>query len=49
MTGMPTFLGDVPVEKLGLVLWWAPTDNDLGREWGGADPRPLATQWKDAG
>ncbi len=49
ITGMPTLLGDVPVEKLGLVLWWAPTDNDLGREWGGADPRPLATQWRDAG
>ena len=49
VTGMPTFLGDVPVEKLGLVLWWAPTDNDLGREWVGADPRPLATQWMDAG
>lgn len=48
-TGMPTSIGGVPVEKLGLTLWWAPTDNDLGREWGGADERPLATQWKDAG
>jgi len=48
-TGMPTSIGGLPVEKLALVLWWPPTDNDLGREWGGADPRPLATQWKDAG
>ncbi|GGH96356.1 glycoside hydrolase family 2 TIM barrel-domain containing protein [Arthrobacter liuii] len=48
-TGMPTFIGGLPVEKLGLVLWWAPTDNDLGREWGSTDERPLATQWKDAG
>ncbi|MDQ0662481.1 beta-galactosidase [Arthrobacter ulcerisalmonis] len=48
-TGMPTSIGGLPVEKLGLVLWWAPTDNDLGREWGSTDERPLATQWKDAG
>jgi len=48
-TGMPTCIGGLPVEKLGLVLWWAPTDNDLGREWGSADERPLATQWKEAG
>ncbi|WP_461188207.1 glycoside hydrolase family 2 TIM barrel-domain containing protein [Arthrobacter sp. Z4-13] len=46
--GMPTAIGGIPVEKMGLALWWAPTDNDLGREWGGADERPLATQWKDA-
>ncbi|WP_258803886.1 hypothetical protein [Pseudarthrobacter sp. NS4] len=46
---MPTFIGGVPVEKLGLVLWWPSTDNDLGREWGGADERPLARQWKEAG
>ncbi|MFB0840494.1 glycoside hydrolase family 2 TIM barrel-domain containing protein [Arthrobacter sp. E44] len=48
-TGMPTSIAGLPVEKLALVLWWPPTDNDLGREWGGADPRPLATQWQDAG
>ena len=49
VTGMPTSIGGIPVERLALNLWWAPTDNDLGREWGGADERPLATQWKDAG
>jgi beta-galactosidase len=48
-TGMPTSIGGIPVEKMGLALWWAPTDNDLGREWGGTDERPLARQWKDAG
>jgi beta-galactosidase len=48
-TGMPTSIGGIPVEKLALNLWWAPTDNDLGREWGGADERPMATQWQDAG
>ncbi|MDQ0799344.1 glycoside hydrolase family 2 TIM barrel-domain containing protein [Arthrobacter sp. SLBN-112] len=48
-TGMPTSIGGLPVDKLGLVLWWPPTDNDLGREWGSTDERPLATQWKDAG
>ncbi|MFF1255203.1 glycoside hydrolase family 2 TIM barrel-domain containing protein [Pseudarthrobacter sp. NPDC058329] len=47
-SGMPTSIGAVPVEEMGLTLWWAPTDNDLGREWGGADERPLATQWEDA-
>ncbi|MDQ4047615.1 MAG: DUF4981 domain-containing protein, partial [Actinomycetota bacterium] len=50
ITGMPTRIGGIPVEKMGLVLWWPPTDNDLGSEWGGgADERPLATQWKAAG
>ncbi|HEU4666190.1 MAG TPA: glycoside hydrolase family 2 TIM barrel-domain containing protein [Arthrobacter sp.] len=49
VTGMPTSLGGIPVEKLALNLWWAHTDNDLGREWGGGDDRSLATQWKDAG
>ncbi|ACL41674.1 glycoside hydrolase family 2 TIM barrel [Pseudarthrobacter chlorophenolicus A6] len=49
LTGMPTRIGGISVAKLGLSLWWPPTDNDLGREWGGADLRPLATQWKDAG
>ncbi|UUL76941.1 DUF4981 domain-containing protein [Pseudarthrobacter sp. Fe7] len=48
-TGMPTSIGGLSVEKCGLVLWWPPTDNDLGREWGGEDARPLATQWKEAG
>jgi beta-galactosidase len=46
---MPTAIGGLPVDKFGLVLWWPPTDNDLGREWGSDDPRPLAAQWKDAG
>lgn len=49
VTGMPTSIGGIPVRTLALNLWWAPTDNDLGREWGDADERPLATQWKDAG
>lgn len=49
VTGTPTSIGGIPVEKFALNLWWAPTDNDLGREWGGADERPLAAQWKDAG
>jgi beta-galactosidase len=48
ITGMPTSIGGVSVEKLALTLWWPPTDNDLGREWGGGDERPLATQWADA-
>ena len=48
ITGMPTSIGGVAVEKLALTLWWPPTDNDLGREWGSNDERPLATQWKDA-
>lgn len=48
-TGMPTSIGGVPVEKLGLTLWWPPTDNDLGLELGDADGRVLATQWMDAG
>lgn len=46
---MPTPLGDLPVDRLGLVLWWPPTDNDFGREWGNTDKRPLAAQWKDTG
>jgi beta-galactosidase len=49
VTGMPTSIGSVPVERMGLALWWPPTDNDLGREWHGADERPLAAQWTDAG
>ncbi|SLK17105.1 glycoside hydrolase family 2 TIM barrel-domain containing protein [Arthrobacter sp. P2b] len=49
ITGMPTSIGGIPVEQMGLALWWAPTDNDLGRESGSADARPLAVQWKDAG
>ena len=49
LTGMPTHIGGLQVEKLGLSLWWPPTDNDFGREWGGFDQRPLAAQWKDAG
>ncbi|MFE5837449.1 glycoside hydrolase family 2 TIM barrel-domain containing protein [Arthrobacter sp. NPDC056493] len=49
LTGMPTLIGGIPVEKMGLVLWWAPTDNDLGSEWGGEDARPIATQWKASG
>lgn len=48
ITGMPTSIGGIPVEKLSLTLWWPHTDNDLGREWGGVDERPLGTQWKDA-
>ncbi|WP_285251395.1 glycoside hydrolase family 2 TIM barrel-domain containing protein [Pseudarthrobacter sp. fls2-241-R2A-168] len=48
ITGMPTSIGGIPVEKLSLTLWRPPTDNDLGREWGAVDERPLATQWKDA-
>ena len=37
------------VEGLRLLLWRAATDNDLGAEWGSPDPRPVATQWLDAG
>jgi beta-galactosidase len=37
------------VEGFRLLLWRAPTDNDLGTEWGSGDPRPTATQWLDAG
>ncbi|HJW00040.1 MAG TPA: glycoside hydrolase family 2 TIM barrel-domain containing protein [Arthrobacter sp.] len=49
VTGLPVSIGNVPVDDFGLVLWWPPTDNDLGSEWTGADRRPLATQWADAG
>ncbi|BCW20920.1 beta-galactosidase [Arthrobacter sp. NtRootA9] len=49
LTGMPLEIGGVPIERMGLSLWWPPTDNDLGREWGGDDPRPLALQWREAG
>jgi beta-galactosidase len=48
-TGSLTRLGETPVEGLRLTLWRAPTDNDLGAEWGSADPRPAAKQWLDAG
>ncbi|MEE2524712.1 glycoside hydrolase family 2 TIM barrel-domain containing protein [Pseudarthrobacter sp. J75] len=48
-TGVPTSIGAVPVEGLSLVLWWAPTDNDLGAEWDREDTRPMAQQWKDPG
>jgi beta-galactosidase len=48
-TGMPTRIGGIAVEKMGLALWRPPTDNDLGSEWGGAGELPLATQWNDAG
>ncbi|KIS25622.1 glycoside hydrolase [Arthrobacter sp. SPG23] len=48
-TGQPVRLGDAAVEGLRLLLWRAPTDNDLGAEWGSPDPRPVATQWMDAG
>lgn len=49
LTGTPVSLGALPVDPFGGVLWWPPTDNDLGREWGNANERPLATPWKDAG
>ncbi|WP_454699764.1 glycoside hydrolase family 2 TIM barrel-domain containing protein [Arthrobacter humicola] len=42
-------LGETAVEGFRLLLWRAPTDNDLGAEWGSPDPRPVATQWLDAG
>lgn len=32
ITGMPTSLDGIPVERMGLSLWWPPEDNDLGRE-----------------
>jgi beta-galactosidase len=48
-TGALTRLGETPVEGLRLMLWRAPTDNDLGAEWGSPDPRPAAKQWLDAG
>ncbi|MDQ0681037.1 beta-galactosidase [Arthrobacter pascens] len=49
VSGLPASIGEVPVEDLRLVLWWAPTDNDFGREWTDPDQRPLATQWVEAG
>lgn len=48
-TGSLKRLGGTPVEGLRLMLWRAPTDNDLGAEWGSPDPRPVARQWLDAG
>ncbi len=48
-TGSLIRLGGIPVEGLRLLLWRAATDNDLGAEWGSPDPRPVATQWLDAG
>lgn len=48
-TGQPVRLGGAAVEGFRLLLWRAPTDNDLGAEWGSPDPRPVATQWLDAG
>ncbi|MBP1134303.1 beta-galactosidase [Arthrobacter sp. PvP023] len=48
-TGSLVRLGDTAIEGLRLLLWRAPTDNDLGAEWGSPDPRPVATQWLDAG
>ncbi|MCU1518216.1 MAG: beta-galactosidase/beta-glucuronidase, partial [Pseudarthrobacter sp.] len=49
VTGLPRAIGHVPVDDFRLVLWWAPTDNDLGTEWTGPDRRPLAVQWAEAG
>ncbi|CAN7175414.1 hypothetical protein LJR013_000318 [Pseudarthrobacter oxydans] len=46
-TGSLVRLGDTAIEGLRLLLWRAPTDNDLGAEWGSPDPRPAATQWLD--
>jgi beta-galactosidase len=48
-SGLPTSISGVPVDNLRVVLWWPPTDNDLGGEWTGTDRRPLATQWSEAG
>ena len=48
-TGSLIRLGGTAVEGMRLLLWRAPTDNDLGAEWGSPDPRPVATQWLDAG
>jgi beta-galactosidase len=48
-TGSLIRLGDTDVEGFCLLLWRAPTDNDLGAEWGSPDPRPVAAQWLDAG
>ena len=49
LSGLPRYIGSVPVTDFRLVLWWPPTDNDLGAEWTGPDRRPLATQWAEAG
>ena len=49
ITGVPSSIGGVAVHDLRLLLWWPPTDNDLGGEWTGPDRRPLATQWSEAG
>ncbi|MFF1386331.1 glycoside hydrolase family 2 TIM barrel-domain containing protein [Arthrobacter sp. NPDC058288] len=48
-TGQLARLGGTAVEGLRLLLWRAPTDNDLGAEWESPDPRPVATQWLEAG
>lgn len=47
-SGLPLSIGGVPVDDFRLLLWWPPTDNDLGSEWTGEDRRPLATRWTDA-
>ena len=49
VSGLPTSISGVPIDDLRLVLWWPPTDNDLGGEWSGPDRRPMATQWSEAG
>jgi beta-galactosidase len=48
-SGMPRSIGSVPVNDFRLLLWWPPTDNDLGGALSGEDRRPLATQWQEAG
>lgn len=48
-TGQLVRLGGTAVEGFRLLLWRVPTDNDLGAGWDSPDPRPVATQWLDAG
>lgn len=48
-TGVPVEIGGIAVENFRLVLWWPPTDNDLGRGWQGRQEIPLADSWKNAG
>lgn len=48
-TGLPVSIGGVPLADFRLVLWWPPTDNDLGRGWFGRDDLPLSTAWHNAG
>lgn len=48
-TGRLTSVVGLAVRDFRLNLWRAATDNDNGREWDQADPRPAAERWAEAG